>query len=313
MSRESGSRFIVEMPDAPIAERRVEGLAGQTGLALSVFFLAAGAIVIVRDVADLARSGRSPLMLALVLGGVVLVAMGITGTRGLTAVARGEAIVVQLFGSYLGTIRTPGLRWVNPLSQRIRVSTRIRNQETPLAKVNDAEGNPIEIAAVVVWQVADTAQALYEVDDFVQFVAFQAETAVRLVATSYPYDTHGDGAPSLLDNADEITARLSSEIAARVRPAGVKVIESRITRLAYAPEIAQAMLRRQQASAVVGARKRIVEGAVGMVQMALERLEDQDIVTLDDERKATMVSNLLVVLCSDQATQPVVNVGSLYQ
>jgi hypothetical protein len=313
MSRNSGSGVIVEMPEAPIAERRAEGLAGQTGFALSVLLLAAGVILIVRDVADLARSGRSPLILALVLGGVLLVAMGITGTRGLTAVARGEAIVIQLFGTYLGTIRTPGLHWVNPLSQRMRVSTRIRNQETPLAKVNDAEGNPIEIAAVVVWRVADTAQALYEVDDFVQFVAFQAETAVRLVATSYPYDTHGDGAPSLLDNAEEITAKLSAEIAARVQPAGIKVIESRITRLAYAPEIAQAMLRRQQASAVVAARKRIVEGAVGMVQMALERLEDQDIVTLDDERKATMVSNLLVVLCSDQATQPVVNVGSLYQ
>ena len=313
MSRDSGSGVIVEMPEAPIAERRTEGLAGQTGLALSVLFLAAGGLLIVRDVADLAHSGRSPFILALILGGVVLVAMGITGTRGLISVARGEAIVIQLFGTYLGTIRTPGLHWVNPLSERMRVSTRIRNQETPLAKVNDAEGNPIEIAAVVVWRVADTAQALYEVDDFVQFVAFQAETAVRLVATSYPYDTHGDGAPSLLDNAEEITAKLSAEIAARVRPAGVKVIESRITRLAYAPEIAQAMLRRQQASAVVAARKRIVEGAVGMVQMALERLEDQDIVTLDDERKATMVSNLLVVLCSDQATQPVVNVGSLYQ
>jgi SPFH domain / Band 7 family len=313
MSIGSGSGVIVEMPEAPIAERRAEGLAGQTGLALSILFLAAGVILIVRDVANLAHPGRSPLILGLVLGGVLLVAMGITGTRGLTAVARGEAIVIQLFGSYLGTIRTPGLHWVNPLSQRIRVSTRIRNQETPLAKVNDAEGNPIEIAAVVVWQIADTARALYEVDDFAQFVAFQAETAVRLVATSYPYDTHGDGPPSLLDNAEEITAKLSAEIAARVRPAGVKVIESRITRLAYAPEIAQAMLRRQQASAVVAARKRIVEGAVGMVQMALERLEDQDIVTLDDERKATMVSNLLVVLCSDQATQPVVNVGSLYQ
>ncbi len=313
MSIGSGSGVIVEMPEAPIAERRAEGLAGQTGLALSILFLAAGVILIVRDVANLAHPGRSPLILGLVLGGVLLVAMGITGTRGLTAVARGEAIVIQLFGSYLGTIRTPGLHWVNPLSQRIRVSTRIRNQETPLAKVNDAEGNPIEIAAVVVWQIADTARALYEVDDFAQFVAFQAETAVRLVATSYPYDTHGDGPPSLLDNAEEITAKLSAEIAARVRPAGVKVIESRITRLAYAPEIAQAMLRRQQASAVVAARKRIVEGAVGMVQMALERLEDQDIVTLDDERKAAMVSNLLVVLCSDQATQPVVNVGSLYQ
>jgi len=247
------------------------------------------------------------------LAALLLIGLGIAAIRGLVAVAPGEARVVQLFGSYAGTIRRSGLRWVNPLTQRIKVSTRIRNHETALAKVNDAEGNPIEIAAVVVWQVEDTARALYEVDNFVQFVGFQTETAVRLVATSYPYDTHGDGPPSLLDNAEEITAKLSAEIAARVRPAGVKVIESRITRLAYAPEIAQAMLRRQQASAVVAARKRIVEGAVGMVQMALERLEDQDIVTLDDERKATMVSNLLVVLCSDQATQPVINVGSLYQ
>lgn len=312
MSKESGG-VIIEMQEAPIAERQVEGLAGRAGLALSALFLVAGVILIVRGVADLAHSGRGPLTPALALGGLLLIAMGITGTRGLTTVARGEAIVIQLFGSYVGTIRTPGLHWVNPFSQRMKVSTRIRNHETPLAKVNDAEGNPIEIAAVVVWQVADTARALYEVDDFAQFVAFQAETAVRVVATSYPYDTHGDGPPSLLDNAEEITAKLSAEITARVRPAGVKVIESRITRLAYAPEIAQAMLRRQQANAVVAARKRIVEGAVGMVQMALERLEDQDIVTLDDERKATMVSNLLVVLCSDQATQPVVNVGSLYQ
>lgn len=313
MSRDSGSGVIIEMPEAPIAERRAEGLAGQTGLAFSVLFLAAGVILIVRDVADLAHSGRSPLILTLALGGVLLVVMGVAGTRGLTAVARGEAIVVQLFGSYVGTVRTPGLHWVNPLSQRIKVSTRIRNHETALAKVNDAEGNPIEIAAVVVWKVEDTARALYDVDNVVEFVAFQAETAVRLVATSYPYDTHGDGPPSLLDSAEEITGKLSAEVAARVLPAGVRVIESRITRLAYAPEIAQAMLRRQQASAVVAARKRIVEGAVGMVQMALERLEDQAIVTLDDERKATMVSNLLVVLCSDQATQPVVNVGSLYQ
>jgi regulator of protease activity HflC (stomatin/prohibitin superfamily) len=313
MSRDSGSGVIVEMPEAPIAERRAEGVAGRWALAISVLLIVAGVSVIVRDVADAAHSGRTGTTLMLGLGAILLVVLGVFGTRGLTAVARGEAVVIQLFGSYVGTIRTAGLHWVNPLSQRIKISTRIRNQETPLAKVNDAEGNPIEIAAVVVWQVADTARALYEVDDFVQFVAFQTETAVRLVATSYPYDTHGDGPPSLLDNAEEITAKLSGEIAARVKPAGVKVIESRLTRLAYAPEIAQAMLRRQQAGAVVAARKRIVEGAVGMVQMALARLEDQDIVTLDDERKATMVSNLLVVLCSDQSTQPVVNVGSLYQ
>jgi regulator of protease activity HflC (stomatin/prohibitin superfamily) len=193
------------------------------------------------------------------------------------------------------------------------LSVRIRNHETALAKVNDADGNPIEIAAVVVWQVKDTAQALYAVDDFIQFVAIQTETAVRHIASSYPYTSGPDGGLSLRDNADEITQRLSDEIAARIRPAGVMIIESRLTRLSYAPEIAQAMLRQQQASAVVGARTRIVEGAVGMVQLALRRLQEEDVVELDEERKAAMVSNLLVVLCSEQATQQVVNTGSLYQ
>jgi regulator of protease activity HflC (stomatin/prohibitin superfamily) len=179
--------------------------------------------------------------------------------------------------------------------------------------VNDADGNPIEIAAVVVWQVADTAKALYAVDDYPQFVAFQAETAVRHIASSYPYTSHREGELSLRDNADEITQQLSAELADRVRPAGVDVIESRLTRLSYAPEIAQAMLRQQQANAVVGARQRIVEGAVGMVELALQRLEEKGVVELDEERKAAMVSNLLVVLCSEQATQQVVNTGSLYQ
>ncbi|MGH7764153.1 MAG: SPFH domain-containing protein [Candidatus Dormibacteraceae bacterium] len=291
----------------------MDGLAGLPTLVVGVAALIGGTGLFGRALSELIQHRRGADFVPFYLAALLLIGLGIAAIRGLMAVAPGEARVVQLFGSYAGTIRGSGLRWVNPLSKRIKVSTRIRNHETALAKVNDAEGNPIDIAAVVVWRVEDTARALYEVDNFVQFVAFQAETAVRLVATSYPYDTHGDGPPSLLDNAEEITAKLSAEIAVRVRSAGVKVIESRITRLAYAPEIAQAMLRRQQASAVVAARKRIVEGAVGMVQMALERLEDQDIVTLDDERKATMVSNLLVVLCSDQATQPVVNVGSLYQ
>jgi regulator of protease activity HflC (stomatin/prohibitin superfamily) len=179
--------------------------------------------------------------------------------------------------------------------------------------VNDADGNPIEIAAVVVWQVADTAKALYAVDDYPKFVAIQAETAVRHIASSYPYTRHGGGGLSLRGNAAEITSELSAEIADRVAPAGVAVIESRLTRLSYAPEIAQAMLRQQQASAVVGARQRIVEGAVGMVQLALQRLKDEGVIDLDEERKAAMVSNLLVVLCSEQATQQVVNTGSLYQ
>jgi regulator of protease activity HflC (stomatin/prohibitin superfamily) len=193
------------------------------------------------------------------------------------------------------------------------VSTRIRNHETAIAKVNDADGNPVEIAAVVVWQVQDTAQALYSVDEFVQFVSTQTETAVRHIATSYPYDTGDPSQLSLRANADEITQQLSAEIANRVASAGVTVIESRFTRLSYAAEIAQAMLRRQQANAVVAARQRIVEGAVGMVDLALRRLEEQNVVELDEERKAAMVSNLLVVLCSEQATQQVVNTGSLYQ
>ena len=233
--------------------------------------------------------------------------------RGLTAVVPGEARAVQLFGRYRGTIRSSGLHWVNPIAERRRVSTRVRNQETGLAKVNDADGNPIEIAAVVVWQVRDTARAIYAVDDFAQFVSIQSETAVRHIASSYRYDSRGTEALSLRDNAQEITEQLSAEITERVRAAGVAVIESRLTRLSYAAEIAQAMLRQQQASAVIAARQKIVEGAVGMVEIALQRLQERDVVNLDEERKAAMVSNLLVVLCSEQATQQVVNTGSLYQ
>ena len=260
-----------------------------------------------------AFSGPGAGRIALIVLGILLAIAGEFAVHGLTSVVAGEARVVQLFGRYRGTIREPGLHWVNPFARRRRVSTRIRNHETSLAKVNDADGNPIEIAAVVVWQVQDTAKAIYAVDDFTQFVAIQTETAVRHVASSYPYTSHGGGELSLRDNAEEITQRLSAEIANRVRPAGVLIIESRLTRLSYAAEIAQAMLRQQQASAVVGARQRIVEGAVGMVQLALQRLDEEGVVDLDEERKATMVSNLLVVLCSEQATQPVVNTGSLYQ
>jgi regulator of protease activity HflC (stomatin/prohibitin superfamily) len=251
--------------------------------------------------------------IVVILLAVLILIAAVLLLRGLTAVVAGEARVVQLFGRYWGTIRAPGLHWVNPFAERRKVSTRIRNHETPIAKVNDADGNPIEIAAVVVWQVLDTSRAIYSVDDFVQFVATQTETAVRHIASSYAYDTRGTGALSLRDNAEEITQKLSAEISDRVGPAGVQIIESRLTRLSYAAEIAQAMLRQQQASAVVGARQRIVEGAVGMVQLALKRLEEEDVVALDEERKAAMVSNLLVVLCSEQATQQVVNTGSLYQ
>lgn len=244
---------------------------------------------------------------------VVTAVVGFVVLRGLITIAPGEARVLQFFGRYIGTVRADGLRWVNPFASRRKVSTRVRNHETATSKVNDADGNPIEIAAVVVWRVEDTAQALFEVDNFVAFVETQTETAVRHIATSYPYDNHGAAGLSLRENADEITEKLSTEITVRVRAAGVHVIESRLTHLAYAPEIAQAMLQRQQAGAVVAARERIVEGAVGMVEMALDKLAANQVVELDEERKATMVSNLLVVLCGDRSTQPVVNAGSLYR
>ncbi|MET9709274.1 SPFH domain-containing protein [Nocardiopsis alba] len=251
---------------------------------------------------------------ALIAVGVVLALIGAFLSFGLTMVAPNEAQVVQFFGRYVGTIRTDGLRWVNPLTVRNAVSTRIRNHETSVMKVNDASGSPIEIASVVVWQVEDTARASFEVDDFVQFVSTQTEAAVRHIAGKYPYDSYGDDAvPSLRDSAEAITEQLSKEVAERVDAAGVKIVESRFTHLAYAPEIAQAMLQRQQASAMIAARAEIVEGAVTLVDRALERLSDEDVVDLDEERKAAMVSNLLVVLCSDRPASPVVNTGTLYQ
>jgi len=281
------------------------------GLWMLVGGIAAAALGIALIVAGggLAGGGR---IAVVVLGALLLLAAALA-LRGLTAVVPGQARVIQLFGRYRGTIRESGLQWVNPFTVRVVVSTRIRNQESSQLKVNDADGNPIEIAAVVVWQVRDTAAAIYSVDEFPNFVTIQTETAVRHIASSYPYDSRGSGAPSLRDNADEITQRLAAELTARVRPAGVEIVETRLTRLSYAAEIAQAMLRQQQANAVVGARQRIVEGAVGMVRLALQRLDEEGVVELDEERKAAMVSNLLVVLCSEQATQQVVNTGSLYQ
>jgi len=293
-------------PSGPeISERAAVTLPGRLALVVITVVAIAG-VWLVSD-------GAGKPATALVALGAVLLVLAFGVARGLTPVAPGEARVVQLFGRYAGTIRTDGLRWIHPAARTLKISTRIRNHETAVAKVNDADGNPIEIAAVVVWQVADTASAIYSVDDYTQFVTIQTETAVRHIASSYPYTSRREGELSLRENAEEITQRLSAEIAARVASAGVHIIESRLTRLSYAPEIAQAMLRQQQASAVVGARQRIVEGAVGMVQLALQRLQDEDVVELDEERKATMVSNLLVVLCSEQATQPVVNTGTLYQ
>ena len=288
----------IATPDPTIAERPANRLPGGLMLLVALALLAAGIVVT---------------LISQQAWWLVISVVGLIMLRGLFVLAPGVAAVVQYFGRYTGTVRTPGLHFVNPLSNRTRLSIRIRNHETAVAKVNDAEGNPIEMAVVVVWQIEDTARAAYEVDDFVRFVGIQTDTAVRHIATSYPYDNHTDDQRlSLRENAEEITGKLSAEIAERVQSAGVKVIESRLTHLAYAAEIAGAMLQRQQAGAVVAARQRIVEGAVGMVELALARLAERDVVELDEERKAAMVSNLLVVLCGDRATQPVVNACSLY-
>ncbi|MFD4654092.1 SPFH domain-containing protein [Kitasatospora sp. NPDC058444] len=302
----------LDLPVPRITERAITGAAGLPVLAGALLGLLAGVGATIAGATQLA-SKTSGLGIALAVAGPLLALASLLTTFGLTVVSPGQARVVQLLGRYRGTVRAEGLTWLNPFTSRRRISTRIRNHETETAKVNDADGNPIEMAAVVVWQVEDTAMAVFEVDDYADFVAIQTETAVRHIATSYPYDAHHEGQLSLRDGADEIARKLSAEIAARVASAGVRVVESRITRLAYAPEVAQVMLQRQQAGAVVAARRLIVEGAVGMVEEALERLAERDVVELDEERKAAMVSNLLVVLCGDRGTQPVVNTGSLYQ
>ncbi len=231
---------------------------------------------------------------------------------GLFKVEPNQARVLTLFGAYRGSERRSGLRWANPFLGKKAISLRVRNFETEHLKVNDADGNPVEIAAVVVWQVVDSFDAVFQVDDYENFVHVQSESALRNLATHFPYDSHDENVMSLRGSTDEIAERLQHEIHERLAQAGVEVLESRISHLAYAPEIAHAMLQRQQAAAIIAARQRIVDGAVGMVEMALEKLTSQNIVELDEERKAAMVSNLLVVLCSDRATTPVINTGSLY-
>ncbi len=244
-----------------------------------------------------------------------LMAMGLIAIlfHGLFSVAPNEARVLQLFGAYAGTVKTPGLRWANPFYHHRRVSMRIRNFESAHLKVNDYEGNPIEIAAVVVWRVVETAEALFEVDDYNNYVKVQSEAALRNLATSYPYDAHDDVHPSLRGHTGAVADHLKREIQERLAKAGVEVLEARISHLAYAPEIAAAMLQRQQAGAIIAARTRIVEGAVGMVDMALDMLSKKEIVKLDEERKAAMVSNLLVVLCGEKGAQPILNTGTIYQ
>ena len=303
-------RLSLARTPALLNERAPRSLPGWSVLVAVVILLVVGIALLSRGLVERFHApGASNAVLAI---GVPLVAIALAGLRGLLSVTPGEAVVLRLAGSYQGTVREPGLWWVHPAARRDRVSTRIRNHETGMLKVNDGDGNPIEIAAAVVWVVEDTARALFAVDNYIEFVRVQAEAGVRHIASGYAYDTRGSDIPSLRENADEINEELSSEIAARVTAAGVKVVESRLTRLAYAPEIAQAMLRVQQANAVVAARHRIVEGAVGMVELALDRLSADAVIELDEERKATMVGNLLVVLCSDDDLQPVVNAGSLY-
>ncbi|MYB44446.1 MAG: SPFH domain-containing protein [Acidimicrobiia bacterium] len=286
-----------------IEERIRKAPSGVLALVILVLLFALDIYMLIRGIID------GTLWLILVTS--LLVPVILLLSAGLFTVAPNEARVLQLFGSYVGTVRDTGLRYTNPLYSKRRISVRVRNFETERSKVNDTDGNPIEMAAVVVWKVADTAEASFEVDDYVNFVHVQSESAVRNLATRYPYDTQQEGQISLRGDTEEIADQLKTEIQGRLGTAGVEVLEARITHLAYAPEIASAMLQRQQAGAIIAARSQIVEGAVSMVEMALEGLSTRGIVELDEERKAAMVSNLLVVLCGDKATQPVLNTDTL--
>ncbi len=277
------------------------------GLLMLPVFLVAAAAFARFGTTDL-QGGAPVAGILFLLGGVIcLVCLG-----GLFVVNPNEARVLQLFGDYVGTVREDGLRWANPFYTKRSVMLRVRNFESAKLKVNDRDGNPIEIGAVVVWKVVDTAEACFEVDNYEHYMNVQTEAAIRNLASHYPYDAHIEGNFSLRGSTDEVAARMKTEIQARLEKAGVRVIEARLSHLAYAPEIASAMLRRQQAGAIIAARQQIVEGAVGMVEHALDLLQKSGKVHLDDERKAAMVSNLLVVLCADREAQPVVNTGSIY-
>jgi regulator of protease activity HflC (stomatin/prohibitin superfamily) len=290
-----------------IREKQVTAASGWLALAILIPLLVAIVAAIVLEVRTGAPEAWRVVALALLaaLDGLCL--------GGLFVVNPNEGQVLQLFGAYVGTAKEPGLRWANPFYTKRRISQRVRNFESQHLKVNDIEGNPIEIAAVVVWKVVETAEACFEVDNYENFVHVQSEAALRNLATSYPYDAHDDKITSLRGQTAAVAEHLKTEIQDRLEKAGVLVIEARISHLAYAPEIAAAMLQRQQAGAIIAARQRIVEGAVGMVEMALERLSEKQILRLDEERRATMVSNLLIVLCGERAAQPVINTGSLYQ
>ena len=285
-------------------------LRGVSGWLATFVVLVVGVGVVWMMVNVRPEAGRPNWILAV---GVFLLILDGVMLAGLTVVNPNEASVVTLFGVYKGTIKRAGFWWVNPLTTRRKLSLRVRNFESSRLKVNERDGNPIEIAAVVVWRIVETFEAIFNVDDYENFVHVQSEAAVRNLATTYPYDSHEDGSVSLRLSAGEVADRMRHEIQDRLSKAGIEVIEARISHLAYAPEIAGAMLRRQQASAIIAARQKIVEGAVGMVEMALDEISRKNVVALDEERKATMVSNLLVVLCSEKGVEPVVNTGTLYQ
>jgi len=286
-------------------ERRVARISGFIGIGLLVVLFVLAGVLMWRV------AGTPEQAPAIAVGSVVFAALVAVLASGFTVVNPNEARVVQFAGRYIGSLREAGFYLTWPLTLRRKVTLRVRNFETARLKVSDADGNPVEIAAVVVWRVVDSAKAVFAVDDYLEYVSVQAEAAVRHLATSYPYEAHDSGRPSLRDSS-VVSDELTAELRERVELAGVEILESRVTHLAYAAEIAQAMLARQQASAIVAARYKIVEGAVGMVSSALERLRAENVVELDEERKAQMVANLLVVLCGDRAAQPVVNTGSLY-
>ena len=293
-----------------IRERERNGVPGLPMVALVIALALMAAWLFRTFVVGAAGGDPTPALMILVF---VLIGIEILLMRGLFMVAPNEARVLQLFGDYAGTAKTPGLRWANPFYTRKKISIRVRNFESGRLKVNDADGNPIEIAAVVVWRVVETAEATFEVDDYENYVRVQTESALRNAATSYPYDAHEDAVVSLRGNTAVVADHLQKEVQGRLNKAGVEAMEARISHLAYAPEIAAAMLQRQQAGAIIAARSRIVEGAVGMVEMALQMLSHKGIVSLDEERKAAMVSNLLVVLCGEKGAQPIVNTGTIHQ
>jgi regulator of protease activity HflC (stomatin/prohibitin superfamily) len=288
-----------------IRERDRHGLAGLPVVVVLLVIAAASLYLLIQGV----RFGPARVVVA----GALLEALVAFLAIGFFMVNPNEARVLQFFGDYAGTAKVPGLRWANPFYTKKRLSLRVRNFESSRLKVNDADGNPIEIAAVVVWRVVETAEAAFEVDDYENYVRVQSEAAVRNAATTYPYDAHDDSIVSLRGATGVVAEHLKKEIQARLHKAGVEVLEARISHLAYAPEIAAAMLQRQQAGAIIAARQRIVEGAVGMVEMALEMLSRKSIVDLDEERKANMVSNLLVVLCGEKGAQPILNAGTIHQ